>query len=247
MIDSIDRQEGLVALNNPTTCSTNPIIFITSSELTKEFYSKEMYIEKLALVPEYKFGFFDENGQRAKDRRAIFKQFFEYENLKSIVPKIEAIVIKHLTKLKKTYWKEGTSDAHEFKRIEMEEVLLEIFSDLTTIILLGEGFKAIDIRGMRFSEAISLARVLLMEDYFSPANALSSGLIFWSRMTSKHRESTLLMKEIEEYSWKCFLDRKKQNVPPQLNIIDLLIQNDATLPEEKRWTKKDILGHFILF
>lgn len=246
--NSIQNQEEIVALNNPTASSLNPILFINSAALTKELYSKEENMKKLAVIPGYKIGFFDGNGEEALEKRALFKKFFDFKNLASIVPKIDELVIKNVQKLKSKNW---DSESQDFKKICLEKNLLETFSDITDIILVGEKFKSVNIDGMRLSQAISKSRLLLLQDFFSPANALSSGMVFDSKLTSKHREAINLRKKIKTVIWDIFMSRKQEKNEAKgtsnVNIIDLLIEDDSTRSKENQWTKEEVLGHFILF
>lgn len=101
------KNEKIIAFNEYE--GTDLVFLLNDLDLVKEFLVKEVEhtIRHDVLKMPAKFGFFEEGGNHALNRRSIFSEFFKPENLKNATPGIYKIITKHLEKLKIENWGEG--------------------------------------------------------------------------------------------------------------------------------------------
>lgn len=239
------KKEDIVASNSID--SSNPLLLLASNEIIKEFIMKEKYFKKVNIIEGHEFGFFDQNGEEALNKRGFFKKFFDYTNLISLTPTIENIVKKHLNKLIEDNWKNDKSDLKSSKIIDLNLVLCEIFYDIVDYVLVGEEFAGVKIDGMRLTQAVNIFIENLGKDRYSAMNSLTGGLYYQLKISSQHRRALYLKQKLTDIIWEIYQKRAAANKPPELNILDLIIQFDSQQPENKKWTKEDITSHFILF
>lgn len=243
--ESLRVDGGLVAVN--TFDSVNPFLIISSHEASKEFFAKEHYTKKIPLIPNYNFGFLDMAGEKAMERRSLFKNFFDYQNLASLNSKISKLFEGYFIKIKSENWSEDPEDLKQFKPINLHKIYNEIFSDITDIILMGEDSGNIKVQGMRIAEAIGKSVYLLMMDRFSLMNRISGGLTFNLKIGSQQKQAIAIRELLKVKIQEIYKKREKSSSRAHVNIIDLIIKNNSELPEGKKWTDEEILNHFLLF
>lgn len=174
------------------------------------------------------------------ERRSLFKTFFDYSNLISIVPKIDLIFKLGIENFKKENWdlEKGklSPESLEFKTVDMDKLLIKMFADLTDIILIGGDAKNCLVDGKRLSDNINIYLQLLIQDRFSLLNSVTGGLSYKYKFSSKHRKATKLGEKLRTVIMKTFEERRNSKASGDLNLIDLIIEDDKSKPEGSKWT-----------
>ena len=165
-----ESNSDLVVFNDMAT--TGSFILLISREMMQEFFKNEVKIsKKTAFFKTASLGFIDHGGERAMQKRALFKKFFHQDNLVEMMPKLYHIIERHVNNLEDTYWKAGAKNP-QFQKIDFSAKLNDIFADLVDFVLLQheDSFK---INGKRLSSAIVDTLEAMLKPRLSIKNALS--------------------------------------------------------------------------
>lgn len=241
---AIKNKEDVVVFNAPD--HSNGFIWLLSPKVMKEFFAKEFkFTKKTTLIDNFKAGFIDGSSEKDFKNRALFKEFFDFKNIISLIPQLHKIMDNFFDRLISSNWGNGENS---FKTVNMEVEFNEMFSDIVELILFNDpNSKNIKINGMRISEAISKSGMSHLNEMFSVGNALTLGMMTRLGIGYYSREGQIIRKQLSETIIDIYETRKKAGRRSKINLIDLIIKDDARQPEKNKWTEEEIVSHFILF
>ena len=116
---------------------SSSLILLLGRDIITEFFNKEFKIsKKIPFLAPLNFGLIDISGENALRKRSIFKQFFHQDNLDDVLPRLHAIIKRHIVKIESDNWNQNL-DRKEFKVVDFSSAMNNLFADIVDFILLG--------------------------------------------------------------------------------------------------------------
>ena len=213
---------GLVAFNVPG--NKNTMLMLIGPEICKDFWAQENDVTYRQ--PRYNFplnlGFFFKGGAEGLHQRKIFKTFFTPEILEKQIPKVNKILEKLMKKLTNKIW--GDEDLYQWKKVNFQELTLDIFEEFTFYILFGEN-EVPKIEGEGLARALIHVLDLHKAEITHPLNILTADLPETLGLSPKAKEikrrTDLINSAIIE-----FYEKAKKRKERGLNLIDLMLSHN---------------------
>ncbi len=235
------RDRDMLTFNHPDKVSSLSILL--KDELLREFFVKESEVaHKVVAVENHHFGFLFKSGQAAKADRAIYAKWFSYENLKLVSEKAHALVFEGLLEVGRSLPR-----PQDWNLLDLKQPLMQVNLRIMNSLLLGE----VDLPGLDLSQ---LDR--LVEDYCKlnsaclahQWNLLSRGFLHRHNLLASTRAANRLLQPLSELVWRVYRHRKAQGPRPTPNILDLLIEHNASLERQGQppMAREEIVSHIIL-
>lgn len=245
-----DNGKGLIATN--TYDGINPTLYLLNKEMIGEFLLKEVnnYVRRSPFPSYVDYMFFYFGGQEALFEKSIFSKFFGYDNIKSLLPKIQKIFMRRFEELK-VHWKD--CDASEWKSIDIAPLMHTMFNDVVHIVIFGveDPEKVPKIEGLAFSHAIEKWVSDLYIIMKKPMHALTFGLSTRYGFTKEARDLNHLQTQIEKQSMMMIKQRELEKPNKTLNLIDMMIEwnrkCDAEGNPQKKLSYKVMVGNMLFF
>ena len=261
-LDEVIQGAQVIATNSLFT--TEPHVCLTGTKYLKDFFLLENGIFKRTGPAEdinHNRSFLYENGDVALRHRAIFTDFFRAENIKKIIPKIEAIFEESFKSLalrlfpgklelgdaKELNLKKGvTREELGWRRLDFYPHLKEPFDKTINMVLFGSQTKEespIFEGGKFFSEAVSDLIFLKVMATFNLPNILTGGLIRRLNLSADSRKYSEEAGKIFD-TMKAFYDKRKASGRfDGVNLLDLMIRHNerAALSKSKNQQKRSTL------
>jgi cytochrome P450 len=219
------------------------VIYLTSLELAKEFFIKEVSVSKRALVGDLKvnFSFFFDNSEHGMTHRSVFAELFKLENIVANIPMIQQVAKSQFSNLI-----EGQSAQFDFKP-KFEEVIKEmgrkiIFGDKAEVPCCPDEEKTL-VTEMIFKIILEVGTKGLN----NPFNILLGDLPNkhnWLAASKLGAERAKMVSRIITETYNIRKDDPKYQLG--VNILDLMIKNNRTNPSHQ-FSPQDIVGDFSLF
>ena len=163
-----------------------------------------------------------------------------------MIPDIHKIIYRHITGIKDKLWKEG-ENLKEFKKLNLHKILEPMFTEIVEIFLLGGSEEKLEIEGHNLTEYLMLTKTSLNKARFSLLNFMSGGYLARQTWFPRNWEGIKMKKKVQDLAMGLYNDRLKSGPAKGLNIIDLIIEENKTLPEEEKWSDDEIVGSVAFF
>ena len=236
-----NKDEPLIMMNsNKMTMSSG---FLLDESLIKELLVKEIdCFKKIEFMKHCNLGFFFHNGQEVLESRAIYSEFFNYENLKKMILLINKEILIALSD-----FTQNNLAKDKYTKVHLKTFLQEIFGNIVNSILFGEEEKNL-INGESLPIVIQNYVKEVFSIIVSPINLLSLDYLHDEQILPKSRRMAQKRRELEEACWQLYTKRQQQGPKAVPNLLDLLVQRNARLRAEGNqvMTKSEIAGHFNL-
>lgn len=250
----LSSDDELIAINDPTGSSS--IIVPIAPRLVKALLSKEVeFTRKDKIIHHLDLGFIDYSGELAFLRRNNMKEFFGKDNIQKLTPDIQTIFEKRVDNFISKNFDKGTSTSSQsFKEIDFTNVLENMYADVVDLIILNDPkSKGIKIQGMRMSSLIAHVFKTLSDARKKPISFFTFSLYFKWGIDPKVKEAKNLLNQATQIIWglysqkrETYLQKMKEGKDlktDKLNLIDMIIAHNLTLPDRLQWKKEDIVAH----
>ena len=250
----IDKRVGgrqIVAGRSQT--SLEPHLYITGSQLFRQFLEVENKYFKRTGASEKTHPnktFFFENGAKGIKYRSIYTGFFQAENIKEIIPRIEAVFEESFKNVAAKLFedkvevnsegqlrlKQGVKvEDLEWNKVDFKPFLEEPFDKMINVVLFGskssedspqfEGDKL-------FSEAVREFILLKLRSFATIPNILSAGLISDWKLSAISRKVVVEKKRFFRIMKNFFDKRKNSGKFDGTNLLDLTIRHNQKCLKE---------------
>ena len=224
--------------------------FLLDKELIKEFFLKETDCTiKMELLSRTNAGFFCHNGERVIDSRAMYNKYFSYQNMRKLVWSIYQISDRKFKQLSLNLELESNKNSKEGQRINLKQILNELFADLISKILFGDESKT------KLEDGTDL--IIAIEDYIhdlfklltDPVNLMSLEFLHDYGLMPKTRINEKRYEKIEKACFKMYNQRLEKGPKDFPNILDILVDRNKELSKESKplLSKFDITGDIVMF
>ena len=243
--------EQIVAGNS--LISLEPNLYITGTRLFRQFLDVEnKYFKRTALSekvhPNKSFIF--ENGAKGMKFRSIFTGFFRAENIKKIIPKIEAVFEESFKNLAVKLFedkveldsegqlrlREGVeAEDLEWQKVDFKPFLSEPFDRMINLVLFGskseEDSPQFD-GDKLFSEAVREFVLLKFSSFATLPNILSGGLFDDMKLSPASRKVFVEKNKFFKIMKAFFDERKNSGKYDGVNLLDMMIRHNQKCLEE---------------
>lgn len=232
--------------------SVRPAILISDPQLLKDFYLKELQCsKKISMLDQMTLGFISKSGPSVMAQRTCLKAFFAKENMEHISPLIYSVFRKHFQDLISKNWdmeslKKSCSEP-DWKCIKFDDFGPQIFTDIVDLILNGEDKPVYTLDGkhrlvtkMNEFSATGFAAVK------QPLCLLSCKVLTNMNIDPYIWEVTRLRKSLEEACLQIIAKRRTEGKKESVNLVDMLIEFQDSLPEGEKVSNADLAWNIIL-
>merc|ERR1719264_10638 len=174
LITKLVREEDnskLLAFNWPGLNYGKVNFVLTDPKIIKEFLAKEndcTYRDNQANVfPLVNLGFVQKAGKEGLKMRAIFSEFFLYDNIKSLVPYMEKMIGEQLDSLVKKY----AINSKEYVNINLKEFIMPTFYKWMALLLFGFDIEQPEMQ-------IDLSQNVILKDFKTPIYDFSKKKVY---------------------------------------------------------------------
>ena len=242
--DEIVKNAELVAGNSFFT--TEPQLYITGTKFLKEFLLVENELFKRANFdgkPHPSKSFFFENGEVGLAYRSIFTEFFRADNVRKIIPGIEAVFQEKFSDLgvelfgEKVELKNGRfvlregcrAEEIEWRAVDLKPYLVQPFDEIINVIFFGSKSKQecpVFDDGKVFSQAVRDYIMLKIKAKSNIPDLLTGGLAGKLRLTKISREWTEYRDKFFRIINDFYDQRKASGSYQGVNLVDLMIRHN---------------------
>ena len=219
------------------------LTIINEDSLIRDFLAKEVQCtEKFEIVKEVNVGYFFGTHKSALEGRAIFSDFFKYENLKVLTNSVNKVIMRNLLRVR-----DGLEKKDDWNKVFIKRIFTQLLNEITYSILIGEEEEQ-TVDGQSITLAIQSYVILASNQFLNIWNTLSAGKLHEWNLLKESREARRLYKEITE-GVLAFYEKRKNAGPKGIpNVMDLLIDYNEGLKKEGKEpiSTHDLVGHFNL-
>lgn len=241
-----NKEEDVVAVN----CSeVGAMLILSGGDTLREFFVKEREhtIKHSIAYPSSTFGLFFGNGPIVDEYRALYANFFNFDNIHRLSKQVTAIVDQCLQEFKR----KNFSKERPKKTVDLDELTIYILLNIVDQILMGQPAqeKPLENDGKSFgNEAIDYVDALF-DAAFNIPNLLSIGYLNYLRISRKSRNADTKFKELEEKCFEKFKQREKEGPRKTLNIMDMLVEHskEKLRQGQSGLSPSEVSGNMILF
>lgn len=182
-------------------------------------------------------------------KRGVFSKFFHQENLQKIIPQMDDAIKSGFQKLRDENWGDKTTD-FEWKKINMSDHLESILNEMVMTLLFAQ-------KEQKYIEEVKMTTYIRRyieigsEATLRPFTFLTFGIFCTLGLDSYVRKSKAMFKILSEKVNLMYWERVelRKTVPctdNKINILDMVVEDNKSLPHDKQWTDGEIAENLAL-